>query len=189
MTARERLVAALRPLQRALLLDRLNRMEAHYREVSTLDASETHRRISRAEHDDPGLRPYKKILRNGEDPQIAQQLLTLIANARKLLEHGTETFEIVSELMQVEWLNTKANGLLIGEHTKRGLKMLQSASTSYGSSSEKKKRDQLLANAYIKLRESHPTMSKRSARIAVARESGKSESTVKRSLQLFGITD
>jgi hypothetical protein len=108
------------------ILDRLERMEKHYREVSKLDAKEVRRRFETADPDDFGAFAYKKCLtEEGADPrlQIAERILSLISIARRHLEWRKPALE----LNEIMLLNEQANMLLITPHLERGLDILADA--------------------------------------------------------------
>jgi hypothetical protein len=104
-------------------LDRLERMEKHYLEVSKLDAKEVQRRLGASDPDDLGTLAYKWCLtEEGADPRlrIAERILSLILIARRHLEAGKPALE----LSEIFMLNDQANMLLIGPHLRRGLNNL-----------------------------------------------------------------
>jgi hypothetical protein len=107
-------------------LDRLERMEKHYIEVSKLDAKEVRRGLEASDPDDPGALAYKWCLtEEGTDPrlQIAERILSLIPIARRHLEEGKPALE----LNEIFMLNDQANMLLIAPHLRRGLDNLAAA--------------------------------------------------------------
>jgi hypothetical protein len=104
-------------------LDRLERMEKHYLEVSKLGAKEVHRGLEASDPDDLGALAYKWCLtEEGADPRlrIAERILCLIPIARRNLEAGNPALE----LSEIFMLNDRANMLLIAPHLHRGLNNL-----------------------------------------------------------------
>ena len=103
-------------------LDKLDRMERHYLEVSKLDAEEVQKRLKEGDPDDAGALAYKWCLVDGSDPRvkIAQRILALIPIARQRLEEGKQAFE----LDEILTLNEQANILLVAPHARRGLNNL-----------------------------------------------------------------
>jgi hypothetical protein len=104
-------------------LDRLERMEKHYLEVSKLDAKEVRRGLEASDPEDLGALAYKWCLtEEGADPrlQIAERILSLIPIARRHLEVGKPALE----LNEIYMLNDRANMLLIAPHVRRGLNNL-----------------------------------------------------------------
>jgi len=106
-------------------LDKLDRMEKHYLEVATLDASETQRRLAAASADDQGVLAYRYCMADGADPRlaIAKRLLALIPIARRHLKEGKPALEF----LEISALNERANMLLITPHLRRGLNNLAAA--------------------------------------------------------------
>lgn len=106
-------------------LDKLDRMQEHYREVSKLNAEEVQRRLAEVGPEDPGVLAYKWCLVEGADPrlEIARRLLTLIPIARRHLEEGKQALD----LDEIFTLNEQANGLLMAPHAHRGLNNLVAA--------------------------------------------------------------
>jgi hypothetical protein len=106
-------------------LNKLDRMEKHYLEVATLDASETQRRVAAASADDQGALAYRHCLADNADPRlaIAKRILALIPIARRHLQEGKPALEIIEILA----LNERANMLLITPHLMRGLNNLAAA--------------------------------------------------------------
>jgi hypothetical protein len=145
------------------LLDRLDRLEAYYREVAALDAGETSRRIAAAIDGELGVVAYKKVLRNGEDPRrdIARQLLIRISNCRHLLKHGRVGVEAAWELVEIERLHAKANLLLIDPHLQRSLKILFGSKEGnekvYGTPDQKRARWHEIAETVEEVRKKHPS--------------------------------
>jgi hypothetical protein len=139
-------------------------MEAHYREVASLDARETERRIFEAGADDPGSLAYKKVLKDGEDPRrkIAQQIVDLISNIRSIITRPDEALEAIYQVATIERLNAQANMLLIDPHLRRGLKILQSAKEGneekYGTSEQKQERKRKIVETYKRLRSENPSL-------------------------------
>ena len=104
-------------------LDRLERMEKHYLDVSKLDAKEVQRRLGASDPDDLGTLAYKWCLtEEGADPRlrIAERILSLIPIARRHLEAGKPALE----LNEIFMLNDRANMLFIAPHLRRGLNNL-----------------------------------------------------------------
>lgn len=116
------LVALIRIDQLLAALDKLDRMERHYLEVSKLDAEEVQKRVKEGDPDDAGALAYKWCLVDGSDPRvkIAQRILALIPIARRRLEEGKQAFE----LDEILTLNEQANMLLVAPHAHRGLNNL-----------------------------------------------------------------
>jgi hypothetical protein len=71
-------------------LNKLDRLEKHYSEVATLDASETQRRLAAASADDRGALAYRHCLVDNADPRlaIAKRIRPLIPIARRHLQEG-----------------------------------------------------------------------------------------------------
>jgi hypothetical protein len=107
-------------------LNKLDRMEKHYSEVATLDASETQRRLAAASADDRGALAYRCCLADNADPRlaIAKRILALIPIARRHLQQSKPALE----LTEISALNQRASMLLITPHLKRGLKGLAAVS-------------------------------------------------------------
>ncbi len=107
-------------------LNKLDRMEKHYSEVATLDASETQRRLAAAAADDPGVLAYRYCLTDDADPRlaIAKRILFLIPVARRHMKEGTPGLDEIFEILA---LNERANMLLISPHLRRGLNNLAAA--------------------------------------------------------------
>lgn len=106
-------------------LDKLDRMQEHYRELSNLNAEEVQRRLAAEDPDDPGVLAYKCCLIDGRDPrlEIARRLLTLIPIARRQLEEGKQALD----LNEIFTLNEQANTMLTAPHAHRGLNNLIAA--------------------------------------------------------------
>src|SRR6266851_5989241 len=115
-------VALIRIDQLLAALDKLDRLEQHYLEVSKLDAEEVQKRLKERDPNDAGALAYKWCLIDGSDPRvkIAQRILALIPIARRRLETGKQAFE----LGEILTLNEQANMLLIAPHAHRGLNNL-----------------------------------------------------------------
>src|ERR1019366_7370944 len=111
--------------QRQKALNNLDRMEKHYSEVATLDASETERRLAAASADDLGALAYRDCLVDNADPRlaIAKRILALIPIAQRHLHEGKPALE----LTEIFGLNERANMLLITPHLMRGLNSLAAA--------------------------------------------------------------
>jgi hypothetical protein len=107
------------------MLNKLDRMEKHYAEVATLDASQTQHRLAAASADDPGVLAYKYCLADNADPRltIAKRILALIPIARRHLQEGKQA----PNLTEIFALNERANLLLITPHLMRGLNNLTAA--------------------------------------------------------------
>lgn len=107
-------------------LNNLDRMEKHYAEVATLDASETQRRLAAASADDRGALAYRYCLADNADPRlaIAKRILALIPIARRHLRQSKPA----PEFSEILGLNQRANMLLITPHLMRGLNNLAAAS-------------------------------------------------------------
>lgn len=172
------------------LLDRLDRLEALYREVSTLDAGETNRRIEAAIDGDLGVVAYKKVLRNGEDPRrdTARQLLTRISSVRQLFKHRGVGVEAAWELVEIERLHAKANWQLIDPHLRRGLKTLLAAKEGHekvhGTSDEKRDHRRKIIETYNEVRREKPSWKQDAVYEEIGRRIGKaSKSTILRALR------
>jgi hypothetical protein len=103
-------------------LTKLDRMEKHYSEVATLDASEARRRLAAASADDQGVLAYRYCLVDGADPRlaIARRILTVIPIARCHVQAGKSA----PEILEISTLNERANMLLVTQHLRRGLNNL-----------------------------------------------------------------
>ena len=132
----------LREDQRAAVLDRLEKMEAHYAEVATLSADKVEQLINAASPDDPGITSLKQVLANGEDPRraVARQILGLVPIARRRVENGKEALELV----EIERLNATANSMLILPHAKRGLQILVGKGRKGASDDDRRRADKVL---------------------------------------------
>jgi hypothetical protein len=107
-------------------LNNLDRMEKHYSEVATLDASETQRRLAAMSADDPGRLAYRYCAVDGSDPRlaIAKRIMALIPIARRHLHENKPALE----LTEIFGLNERANKLLTNPHLRRGLAILAAVS-------------------------------------------------------------
>jgi hypothetical protein len=139
-------------------LDRLDRMEQHYLDVSKLDAAEVRRGLDASDPDDLGALAYKWCLANdGADPrlQIAKRILALIPIARRQVEAGKPALEL-NELFM---LNDQANMLLIDPHLRRGLDIL--AATRAGGRRQNpggKNERQMRASEFLEARKAEPSL-------------------------------
>jgi hypothetical protein len=162
-------------------LDRLERMEKHYLEVSKLDAKEVRRRFGVSDPDDFGTLAYKWCPTNDNpDPrlEIAGRILALIPIARRHLEAGKPALE----LNEIFMLNEQANTLLIASHLRRSLNNL--AAVSEGGrkrSAAGKEERQALTHEFLEARKVRPTLTHRG--FIQRRNPPKSAKTLQRGLK------
>jgi hypothetical protein len=162
-------------------LDRLERMEKHYREVSKLDAKEVRRRFGASDPDDLGTLAYKWcLIDDNPDPrlEIAGRILALIPIARRHLEAGKPALE----MNEIFMLNEQANTLLIAPHLRRSLKNLADvrAGGRKRSATGKEER-QALAREFLEARKTRPTLTHRG--FIQRRNPPKSAKTLQRGLK------
>lgn len=166
-------------------LDKLSRMERHYREVATLEPAEVKLRLERAPSDDPGTLAYKNCLVGGADPRlkIAQRILSLIPVARRHLEEGKPA----PELADIVTLNQQANMSLYAPHIRRGLNILK-AGREGGRRKNSGARDarEDLALEFLDARQQNPALTQK--QFLENRHSPVSVKTLQRALKDFAGT-